>query len=156
MRYWLFALLIVSVFTACSRETAFEHFKRLDSRHERAVANLKSVALKENNQTAALISIIHLNPVDPELYGDRPTFFIALYDKKERTLQEYNVTLNGRAPVAITPLDENCSMRSLMPLNNPWNTYYQALFKKRGDENLTLRFESGPSLKGEVTFHTDQ
>jgi hypothetical protein len=156
MRYWLFPLLIVSVFTACSRETAFEQFDRLDSRHERAVTNLRRVTLNENNQTAALISIIHLNPVDPELYGSRPTFFIALYDKKEKTLQDYNVTLNGSAPAAVARLDDNCSLRSLMPLNNPWNTYYQVLFQKHGDENLTLRFETGPSLKGEVTYLTDQ
>ena len=156
MRIWVLPLLVITVFTACSRQTAFEYFKKLDSRHERAVTNLKRVTLRENNQTVALISIIYLNPVDPELYQHQHYFFVALYDKRGAMLDDYNITLNGKPAAGMTKLDDNCSLRKLMPLNNPWNSYYELVFKHQKDENLTLRFETDPSLQGEATYGTDQ
>ena len=156
MRIWPTLLIFTLLFTACSRETAFEHFTKLDNRHERAVTNLQRVTLGEHNKTVALVSVIYLNPVDPTLYTKQHYFFVALYDARGESLLDYNVTLNGKNAVGIAQLDDNCSMRTLMPLNNPWNTYYQLVFKYQKDENLTLRFESGPSLQGEVTYRTDQ
>jgi len=154
--FWPYPLIAAVLFSACSKESAFTHFTRLDSRHERAVTNLKRINLTEHNRTAALISVLYLNPVDPQLYGDRPSFLVALFDRSSRTLEEYNVTLNGQTAAGSVLLDDNCSLRKLMPLNNPWNRYYQLLFKPTADANLTLLFETGPSLRGEVTFGTDQ
>ncbi|MBD3800843.1 MAG: hypothetical protein IE886_05210 [Campylobacterales bacterium] len=157
MRYWPTLLITAVLFSACSKESAFTYFTKLDSRHERAVSNLKRATLTdEANRTAALISILHLNPVDPQLYGKRPSFLVALFDRGGRTLEEYNITLNGKTPVGLAQLDENCSLRELMPQNNPWNRYYQLLFRPTKEANLTLFFGTGPFLKGEVTFHTDQ
>jgi len=156
MRTWLFPILLLLFFSACSRHTAFEYFTKLDSREERAVMNLQRITLDENNRTAALISTIYLNPVDPKLYSGQEFFFVALYDRRGKTLQEYNVTLNGKTPVGIAQLDANCSLRKLMPLNNPWNGYYELVFKHSKEENLTLRFETDPSLTAEVTYGTDQ
>ena len=156
MRTWLFPILLLVLFSACSRQTAFEYFTKLDSREERAVMNLQHVTLAENNRTTALISTIYLNPVDPGLYGGQEYFFVALYDRRGLALEDYNVTLNGKAPVGLAKLDDNCSLRELMPLNNPWNGYYELVFKHSKEENLTLRFESGPSLTGEATYGTDR
>lgn len=156
MRYWYLLPMTLILLTACSRETAFEHFSRLDSRHERAVANLMRVTLKEDNRTTALLNIIYLNAVDPKLYHRQHYFFVAQYDSRRLPLEEYAITLNGKAPAGIVPLDDNCSLRKLMPLNNSWNAYYELVFKASEDENLTLRFESDPSLQGEVTYHTDR
>ena len=154
MRYWY--LLSLILLTACSRETAFEHFSRLDSRHERAVANLMRVTLKEDNRTTALLSIIYLNAVDPDHYQHQDYFLVAQYDSRQLPLEAYTITLNGKTPTGIVQLDDNCSLRTLMPLNNAWNAYYELVFKASEDENLTLRFESGPSLQGEVTYRTDR
>jgi len=156
MRLWLFPPLIVLLFSACSRESAFEHFTRLDSLHERAVTQLRRATLGEANRTQALISVIYLNPVEPESYGEAPAFLVALFDRNGSGLETYKTTLNGREPAGIVRLDENCSLRSLMPLDNPWNSYYQLLFAAEADDNLTLRFENGPSLQGEVTYYTDR
>ncbi len=156
MRFWFTSLIVILLFTACSRDTAFEYFTKLDSRKERAVVNLRRITLNEQNETSALISVIYLNPVDPQLYIGRPNFLVALYDKRGRTLDEYNITLNGRPYVGMTELDDNCSLRRLMPLDNPWNRYYQLIFPYQDDANLTLRFETHPSLTGEVTYETDQ
>ena len=156
MRFWIPPLLAVMFFAACSRETAFEYFPKLDSQEERAVTNLRRVTLKEGNETAALISVIYLNPVDPQLYIGRPNFLVSLYDKRGRTLDDYNVTLNGQESVGIAPLDANCSLRRFLPLDNPWNRYYQVVFKMQEGGKLTLRFETRPSLRGEVTYDTDQ
>ena len=156
MRTWLFPIVLLLFFTACSRQSAFEYFTKLDSREERAVMNLQRVTLSEHNRTAAMISMIYLNPVDPQLYSGQEYFFVALYDRRGKTLQEYNITLNGKAPVGIARLDDNCSLRKLMPLNNPWNAYYELVFKHSKDENLTVRFETDPSLRAEVTYGTDR
>jgi len=156
MRFWILPVLIVTLFTACSRQTAFEYFTKLDSRHERAVTNLRRITLKEGNETTALISVIYLNPVDPALYSKQSYFLVAMYDKRDRTLDDYNITLNGSGAVGIVLLDDNCSLRQLMPLNNPWNSYYEVLFKPQKDANLTLRFETYPSLTGEAVYATDQ
>ena len=118
--------------------------------------NLQHATISEHNRTKALVSTIYLNPVDPDLYVNQEFFFVALYDRQGKTLEEYNVTLNGKAPVGLVPLDENCSLRKLMPLDNPWNGYYELVFKKSKEENLTLRFESGPSLSAAITYGTDQ
>jgi len=156
MRYWILPVLIVTLFTACGRQTAFEYFTKLDSRHEHAVTNLRRITFKEGNETTAMISTIFLNPVDPLLYGNQSYFLIALYDKRDRTLDDYNITLNGSPAVGIVLLDDNCSLRELMPLNNPWNSYYEAVFAPQKETNLTLRFETYPSLTGEATYSTDQ
>jgi hypothetical protein len=156
MRTWLFPLLPLLLFSACSRHSAFEYFTRLDSREERAVMNLQRVTLNENNRTTALISTIYLNPVDPGLYKSGEFFLVALYDRRGKSLESYTVTLNGQAPAGLVSLDENCSLRALMPLNNPWNGYYELVFKSQKDAKLTLRFETDPSLRGEVTYDTDQ
>ncbi len=154
VRFILIALSIL--FGACSRDTAFEYFTRLDSTQERAVTNFKRVTLKEHNRTVALLSVIYLNPVDPALYQQQQYFLVALYDIRKRPLTDYSITLNGKTPAGIVTLDDNCSLRALMPLNNPWNDYYQLVFSATGDHNLTLQFETDPSLQGEVTYHTDR
>lgn len=156
MHYWSLLPLILILLTACSRETAFTYFPRLDSRHERAVANLMRVTLKEDNRTVSLLNIIYLNAVDPKRYRTQHYFLVAQYDSRHLPLEAYAITLNGKAPAGIIKLDDNCSLRTLMPLNNSWNAYYELVFKANEDENLTLRFESDPSLQGEVTYHTDR
>lgn len=156
MRFWFTPLLLLLFFSACSRDTAFEYFTKLDSQKERAVVNLRRVLLKEHNETTALISIIYLNPVDPQRYFGRPNFLVAFYDKRGRMPEDYNITLNGRPYVELTALDTNSSLRRLMPLDNPWNSYYRLVFPYQDDANLTLRFETRPSLTGEVTYETDQ
>jgi hypothetical protein len=156
MRFWITPFFILIFFSACSRDTAFEYFTKLDSQKERAVVNLRRITLREQNETTALISIIYLNPVEPKLYIGRPNFLVALYDKRNRTLDDYNITLNGQPSLGMTELDDNCSLRRLMPLDNPWNRYYQVIFPYQDDANLTLRFETHPSLTGEVIYDTDQ
>lgn len=156
MRFLLALPLFAVLFSACSKNTAFHYFTKLDSRHERAVSNLQNITLKEDNRTAALLNVIYLNPVDPDLYQNQHFFFVAQFDTRKEPLEHYTITLNGRPPVGIAPLDDNCSLRSLMPLNNPWNAYYEIVFKGSDDENLTLRFETDPSLQGEATYYTDQ
>ncbi len=156
MRPWLFSLPIIFLLSACGSKSAFEYFTKLDSRQERAVTNLRRMTIKENNATVALLNIIYLNPVEPGAYGDNPAFLIGLYDRRGKGMEAYRTTLNGRLPAGMVELDDNCTLRTLMPLNNPWNRYYQALFKADGEANLTLRFETDPSLQGEVTYRTDE
>ena len=148
--------MILILLSGCSRQTAFEYFTRLDSRHERAVTQLRRVTLTEENRTVALINVLYLNPVDPEIYGKKPMFVVALFDRRQVPLEDYTVKLNGKVPAGMVRLDENCSLRSLMPLDNPWNVYYQLLFNKPKKSAFTLTFETDPFLKGEVTFDTDQ
>lgn len=145
---------IVLILAGCSRDTAFEYFTKLDSTQERAVDNYRRVTLGEHNVTEALISVLYLNPVEPKLYHGNHYFFIGLYDRKNRTLNDYNISLNGESPAGIVTLDSDCSLHKLLPLNNPWNTYYEVVFKALKDENLTLQFEIDPSLKGEVTYRS--
>lgn len=154
MRYWY--LLALILLTACSRETAFVNFPKLDSRHERAVSNLMRVTLKEDNRTVSLLNIIYLNAVDPKRYHTRRYFLVSLYDRRHLPLETYTITLNGSKPSSIIPLDDNDSLRTLMPLNNAWNAYYELVFNASKDTNLTLQFESGPSLQGAVTYRTDR
>ena len=138
--------------SGCSRDTAFEYFTKLDSTQERAVGNYRRITLSDGNLTEAIINVLYLNPVEPDLFHGNHYFFISLYDRNKRPLQEYNLTLNGEPAAGIVMLDRNCSLSRLLPLNNPWNVYYEAVFKRLEDENLTLRFEIDPSLTGEAVY----
>lgn len=140
----------------CSRDTAFEYFTKLDSTQERAVSNYRRVTLSDGNLTEAIVNVLYLNPVEPEMFRGNHYFFISLYDRDKRPLEEYNLTLNGEPPAGITMLDRNCSLSRLLPLNNPWTVYYEAVFKRLKDENLTLRFEIDPSLTGEAVYRSVQ
>jgi len=150
-------LLLLLILTAgCSRDNAFRHFQKLDSDKERAVLNMRRVILKENNQTVSLFISVYLNAVYPELYHDQNSFLVSFYDKQARPLEAFSITLNGQAPLAAVLLEQNCTLRRLMPLDNPWSRTYQMLFPPLQDQNLTLRFESDPSLTGQATFRIDR
>ncbi len=155
MLRWTSAVLFAVVFLGCSRDTAFEYFTKLDSTAERAVVNLRQIVLRDDrNNTRALISVIYLDPVQPQIFRRQHFFLVGLYDSRKRPLFDYNLTLNGEAPKGIVELDDNCSLRRLMPLNNPWTDYYEVVFAHTDDENLTLTFENGPSLKGSAVYRS--
>lgn len=154
-RALLFSCAVI-VFGGCSRNTAFEYFTKLDTSQERAVTHLRKVTIRENSAIQALISVMYLNPVKPELYQNQHYFLIALYDVKSGPLEAFRVMMNGAEPAGMAELDDNCTLKALMPLNNPWNRYYEVVFRHSKDENLTLTFETGPSSKEAVTYHTAQ
>ncbi len=155
-RAWMTAGMLM--LAGCSdKDNAFEYFTKLDSTHERAVMNLRTVMLRdEHNRTHSVISVIYLDPVEPKLYRGQNYFLVGLYDRDKTPLSSYRVTLNGRAPAGIAELDANCSLRTLMPLNNPWTDYYEVVFPALKDTNLTITFETDRSLRGSATYRTDR
>lgn len=155
MRVW-FVLPVLLLMLGCSRDNAYRYFTKLNTTQERAVGSLKRITLQENNTTRTLISAIYLNEADPALYRDNHYFMIALFDRNGTSIDALDITLNDQPPSGTVLLDENCSLRALMPLNNRWNDYYELVFPGSNEENLTLRVENGPSLRGEAVFGTDQ
>lgn len=137
---------------ACSRDTGFQYFTKLDSRQERAVINLRNITFRENNVSRAMLSVIYLNPVEPDLYRRQHYFLVAQYDERGTPLTDYRILLNGAPPAGIALLDANCSIKKLMPLDDPWHDYYELIFSATGDENLTVTFETDPFSKEAVTY----
>lgn len=157
MQRTAYALLFLLLLAGCSsRDNAFRYFQTLDTDREKAVLNMRRIALKEGNRTESILIAIHLNPVYPELYHDQNSFLMSLYDTENRPIETFSFSLNGKAPIAVIALEQNCSLERLMPLQNPWGENYQVLFPPTGDANLTLRFGNGPSLQGQATFRTDR
>lgn len=155
MRIW-YGLPVLLLLLGCSRENAYRYFTKLNTTQERAVGSLQRITLEKGDTTLTLISAIYLNEADPELYRDNHYFLMALYDRNSTSIAALNITLNHQPPMGTVLLDENCSLRALMPLNNRWHKYYELVFPGSDEANLTLRVENGPSLQGEAVFGTAQ
>lgn len=157
MRRTALVLLTIALLSGCSsRDNAFRYFQKLDGDKERAVLNMRRISLKEGNRTESMLVAVYLNAVYPELYHDQNSFVVSLYDVDNRPLERFSLSLNDAAPVAAVELEQNCTLRRLMPIDNPWGKSYQVIFPGSRDTNLTLRFGSGPSLQGQATFYTDR
>ena len=67
----------------------------------------------------------------------------------------YRMTLNSTPPLKITELEKNDPLRSLMPINNDWNRFYQIVFAATENDNLTLRLETDLFESLSLTYMKD-
>lgn len=148
MIYHLCLFMIFLIISGCSKTTAFEHFKKLDSRQERAATSLQTASILKDGSRAVIVSVIYLNHTDPKIYDTNESFLIAFYAKDHSGLtvensdngpaSKYRLTLNKKPPLAIRTLKKTDPLRKLMPISNDWNSFYKIDYIKCSDGNLTL------------------
>jgi len=148
MNYCLSLFVILMIISGCSKTTAFEHFKKLDARQERAATSLQTASIIHEGHRAVIISAIYLNHTDPKVYDANESFLVAFYAKDHSVIaveddnnpaSAYRLTLNNESPLAIKPLEKTDPLRKLMPINNDWNSFYKIDYAKNSDNNLTLK-----------------
>lgn len=149
MRFSLIALSALLSFSGCSQKGAFDLFK-MDKAQERAVEELRSGTILQSFETKAIFSSLYLNKIDPKTYRDGDYFIAALYFEKDNRLIRkldiaeygYSLTLNGKSPTIMEPLDDQDTRRRLMPSQNGWNRYYLIRFDSAPETALALRLEN--------------
>lgn len=149
MRFSILTLGTLLAFSGCSQKGAFDIFK-MDKVQERAVEQLRSGTIVMSFETKAIFSSLYLNKIDPQTYKDGEYFIASIYfDKDNRSIRKldikeygYRLTLNGKEPTIMEPLDEKDRRRLLMPVQNNWNRYYLIRFDSIPGTSLALRLEN--------------
>lgn len=149
MRFSVIALSALLGFSGCSQKGAFDLFK-MDMAQERAVEELRSGTILMSLETKAIFSSLYLNKIDPLTYKEGEYFIVSLYfGKDNRSIKNlkieeygYHITLNGKAPTIMEPLDEKDRRRMMMPVQNKWNRYYLIRFDLAPEHSLALQLEN--------------
>jgi len=161
MNYCLSLFMILLITSGCSKTTAFEHFKKLDTKQERAATSLQTASIVYKGQRTVIISAIYLNHTDPKVYDTNESFLVAFYAKDHSVLQvEDNndsvpvcsLTLNKKPPLAVKLLEKTDPLRKLMPINNDWNSFYRIDYAKNSDNDLTLELSDDRSNTTSLLF----
>lgn len=158
MKFFLSAMTLVLLLTACSNQNAFSRFD-MDKQGELSVSSSQTSKIKSENQIEGIFSAIYLNEVDSLSFHDNEYFYIYLYlkDKKEiddlafNDLVKSSLKLNGQMPIEIKRLPSDNPFTHLASVNNEWNKYYLVTFQEDANntKKLNLIFELG-KLSSEV------
>jgi len=161
MNYCLSLFMILLITSGCSKTTAFEHFKKLDTKQERAATSLQTASIVYKGQRTVIISAIYLNHTDPKVYDTNESFLVAFYAKDHSVLQAEDnndsvpvcsLTLNNKPPLAVKLLEKTDPLRKLMPINNDWNSFYRIDYAKNSDNDLTLELSDDRSNTTSLLF----
>ena len=161
MNYCLSLFMILLITSGCSKTTAFEHFKKLDAKQERAATSLQTASIVYKGHRTVIISAIYLNHTDPKVYDTNESFLIAFYAKDHSVLQAEDnndsvpvcsLTLNNKPPLAVKLLEKTDPLRKLMPINNDWNSFYRIDYAKNSDNDLTLELSDDRSNTTSLLF----
>lgn len=135
------------IFTSCSSRGAMDHFDK-NEHYERAMTSLQIGTLVQHLETKAVLKTIYLNHVFDKKYQEGENFYISTYidkdpyeEKQQGILHKhYNLRLNNKKATRITELENNDSLRLLMPLTERWSRYYYVRFDEAKGNDLNLTF----------------
>ena len=149
MQFVIILLMSLVGFNGCATKGTFDMFA-LDEPHQKAVEQLRSVAIVKSFETKALVHTVYLNPIYPDKYNDGEYFIGAVYfERDNRDVKKwdlnahgYTLTLNGKKATIIEELKESDQRRALIPVQNNWNKYYFIRFDLQPEGALMLLLEN--------------
>lgn len=153
MKIFLAPLAFVLLFSSCADKTAFSRFE-MSNEQELAASSLQSSKIVSGENVDGVFSSIYLNEIYPERFQDEESFYLFLYLKTEK--ENFNITLNGKAPIKIEKLPHANEFSHLVSIENEWNNYYFVSFKKDSQSELNLQLESGPFSSAVLKYQKDQ
>jgi len=141
-------------FSGCG-QSALLMLDKDEKYHETLTHTQKKQLIDTQNATQALLRATYLNPIYPEQYQDRESFFVGIYIQDDHKGTSgglnhplYTLKLNGQPPMETTELEKNDALYKRMPLTERWSRYYLVSFNESNATKLelTLKKASGESL----------
>ena len=157
-KFFILLLSLLTLLGGCS--TKNERFS-LSADKEKAATSLQSIRILKDNKSEAILSVIFLNEVYPH-YSDESEahFLISFYAPdvnntlyfNEIDPNQYNLMMNGSSATEAVLLEEEDTLRTLLPINNSYNNYYYVRYPIT-NEMLTLVLEKSHKRVAEISYH---
>ncbi len=112
---------------------------------------------KENNVTDPLLKLFMIfKPEFPNDKKENERFIVGIYLDSEvyDELEEgsFALTLNGKKPLKIVPLERNDKRLQRLSFVSTWGDYFMVIFPPIKSEKLNLKFESDLYGTGTIRF----
>ncbi len=137
-------------FGGCADKDAFSKFK-LGEDEESAFDNTVFAKVLKGNKVYAVASAIYLNKVYPKRYKE-DTFYIIVFGKDKKFLQNISLTLNGEKVRFLEKLPPQNEYAHLLHINNQWSSYYLAKFPPQKKGTLSLKIILSNKAEATLTF----
>ena len=135
------AFLLIT-FSGCAQKNAFERF-HISASQELAEDNIKSSkVINKNNDVVGIVTAVHLNKINPEVYHDHEYFYIYFYAKNKNDAISFS--LNNKSAFLVEKLSTRNEFTNLTSFASKWNQYYLVSFTKQ-QRNLNLTIQIGKS-----------
>lgn len=148
----LFAILFLFILTfgGCADKDAYSKFKLADD-EEVAFDNTIFSKILKQNKAYGVTSALYLNKVYPKRY-DKETFYIIVFAKDKKLLENFSLTLNGKKVRSLEKLPEQNEYSHLLHVRNKWSSYYLAKFPSQKNGQLSLNIILSNKAKATLKF----
>ena len=152
----IFSLFILSVvlFVGCADKDAYSKFELLKDQ-EVAFDNVTLAKIIKGTKVDGVFSALYLNAVYPNRY-DKETFYLIVFSKNKRLLENFEVSLNKNTPVSVVKLPPNNEYSHLLDIKNDWSHYYLVRFASTEAKKLQLALQLSNAAKATVTFQKNR
>jgi hypothetical protein len=160
MRISVTLLILLLFLNGCSKMTAFDYFG-MESEEKAVISHLQTATLVYKQRAKVILSAVYLNAAFPQKYADskEELFLVSMVlEDVKYNKNPSNLTLNGQQPTSINDVQCDDPLRSYLPVNNEWTSYYLVGFSQvtKDEDSLLLTFESGQFGSVVLTYLKDE
>ena len=138
MKTFLLIPLVLTLFQACSSQSAFSHFG-INPQQAKSEETIQSSKIATKNETVGVVSSIYLNAIYPDSYKEYNYFYVSLYVKDEESRVEF--FLNDEKALQIEKLATKNRFSFLLTQNTEWKKNYLVLFAKGDEDKKIVKFQ---------------
>jgi len=153
MKY-LVLFLTLLILSGCTHKNAFSNFD-MDLDQQLSLQYHKKIKLTKNNQTLGTFSAIYLNEIYPNKYNENEYFYVYIYLKESKNIEDIKMLLNKKSPLKIEKLNHDNKFSKLTNERNKWSTYYLVSFVKEGT-TLNLTLGNDQSILASIMYQKDE
>jgi len=152
----LSVMLLLSACTSKEEEALSKEYKK-NSFYHHQLQKTEKVQLYDGPVTKAVLTATYLNEESKDkTYKPDEVFIIGVYIEDEENdgaeYEGYSLTLNGKPPKTIQPLEENDPLLKDISFKSDWSYFYLVTFPYTPAKSFKLLFESEAYGKGELHF----
>jgi len=156
LRFFFTAFLILFIFlSGCADKDAFSKFHFTE---DEAVAfdNLVIKKVLKDNNLYAVVGAIDLTTLYPQRYKRYETFYIVIFAKDKKYLENFRLQLNKQNILELQKLPPNNEYAHLLQLQNRWSAHYLAKFNKPTSTAMLLSVALANGAKALLAFEKKQ
>ena len=142
--------IFIIMLTGCADKDAFSKFKLIKD-EELAFDNVMFSKVVKEKKVYAVVSAVYLNAVYPKRF-DKESFYIIIFAKNKKLLDNFSVTLNGNNVLELQKLPPQNEFTHLLDIKNEWSSYYLAKFATQNSGKLTLEVSLSNQAKTTLVF----
>ncbi len=154
MKKLVFTLIVSFLLAGCADKDAYSKFELLKDQ-EVAFDNVTLAKITKADEVSGVLSALYLNAVYPKRY-EKETFYVIVYSKDKRLLENLEFSLNGVKPLSLTVLPPQNEFSHLLDIKNDWSHYYLVEFKPSNATKLKLSLKLLNKAQASVTFEKTQ